>query len=194
MRARCTSGGGDRRVALFTTFRRTQSERVFETYNQKGKTLVGFFEDFRSAIDSYDEEYVEVVPAGLQLYGAGQVLNVGEWFRFQVVIRNRGHLDMKNVVVGIRGTEYADVSRVYGNASPYVELPFGDTDAHGSRQSSAWIFGQAKKHTDGISKDVVRLSADRWDASLHHLLADHAGWGTEPEGTVVIEIEPKVIH
>ena len=58
-----------------------------------------FFEDFRAAISSYDGDSVEVEIRAFHLYGAGSVLNTGEWFRFQIAVFNQGHIDMRNVTV-----------------------------------------------------------------------------------------------
>lgn len=149
---------------------------------------MGFFEDFRKAIDDYDGDSMEVKLVGYQFLGAGSKLNPGEWFRCQVRVANQGHLDLKNVVVGINGTTYAKVNLAYGNPGSFVTVSMGNMAAHSSKQSSAWIYGYAVKETSGV-KDIITARVYTWDADLDHLLRDHSAWGPK-EGKINVEIYP----
>ncbi len=69
-------------------------------------------DDLEAAVSAYATNNckTETVARGLDP-GAGSVLNVGETFRFRVRIENQGPLDMKNVTVTARATEFANVAR-----------------------------------------------------------------------------------
>ncbi|MFT5644223.1 MAG: hypothetical protein ACI83P_001777 [Janthinobacterium sp.] len=153
----------------------------------RGKYL-SFFEDFRSAIDAYDGDHMDVKLVSYQLLGAGTKLNPGEWFRCQVQVFNSGHLDLKGVTVSINSTAYAKVSLTRSSPASSVTVPFGNMAAHSSRQSGAWIYGYATAATGG-TKDVISGRIASWDADLSHLLSDHSSWGPL-EGKINIEIFP----
>jgi hypothetical protein len=155
----------------------------------KRRFIMGFMEDFRREIDTYDGEYVDVKLVAYQHLGPGSTLNVGEWFRFQIQVRNKGDLDMKNVSVLVSKTAFADVTLNYGSPGNYVSVSFGDINAHGSKQTSQWVYGYATRATEGAEKDVVTARIARWDASLDHVLKDHAAWGPR-EGKITVTIAP----
>ena len=149
---------------------------------------MGFIEDFKNAIDVYDGEYMDVKLVSYQFLGPGTRLNPGEWFRCQVQVYNNGHLNLKGVTVNIGGTSYAKVSLTQSNPVKSVTVPFRDMGAHSSKQSGAWIYGNATAETSG-AKDVITARIAAWDADLNHLLNGHSSWGPR-EGKINVEIFP----
>jgi len=154
----------------------------------KKEETMGFFDDFRSAIDNYDGDNMDVKLVAYQFLGAGSKLNPGEWFRCQVQVSNQGHLDLKGVTVSINSTTYAKVSLTQSNPGSAVTVSIGNMSAHSSKQSGVWIYGYAIQETSG-AKDVITARVQSWDADLDHLLRDHSAWGPK-EGKINVEIYP----
>lgn len=151
-------------------------------------STASFFDDFRNALEAYPGDSMDVNLVAYQFLGMGSMLNPGEWFRCQVQVFNNGHLNLKGVTVSVNSTPYAKVSLTQSNPVSAVTVSFGDMPAHSSRQSSAWVYGQAIAPTSG-AKDVITARIAAWDADLNHLLTNHTSWGP-PEGKINVEILP----
>jgi hypothetical protein len=148
---------------------------------------MGFFDDFRKAIDNYDGDSMNVNLVGFQLLAPGPHLNVGEWFRFQVQVFNDGQLNLTGVTVLVNSTAFARVNPVpAGPTADSAIVPFGNIGAHSSRQSSQWVLASAILETAG-AQDIITARIFTWDADLNHLLNDHSGFGP-PEGVINHEV------
>jgi hypothetical protein len=150
---------------------------------------MGFFDDFRTAIDKYDGDSMDVKLVAYQFLGPGAKLNPGEWFRCQVQVFNQGQLNLKGVTVSVNATSFAQVSLGPGSPGSSVTVPFGNLPAHSSAQSPMWVYGFAIGDTGGQSRDVITARVMSWDADLNHLLNDHSFFGP-PEGVMNVEIFP----
>ncbi len=152
---------------------------------------MGLIDELKAAIDNYETVNCRTEIVGFSITGSGgSYLDVGETFRFRVKVSNDNELDMKNVYVCARGTEYADVRLI-------PVLPWGATvvlgpfnlDSHQSYTTPFYVEGRAKKAT-GTAKDIVLARISGWDASFDHLLRDHALSGEVDEGRLNKEIRP----
>src|SRR5216117_2259888 len=123
---------------------------------------MAFFDDFRDAIDKYDGDNMDVKLVAYQFLGPGAKLNPGEWFRCQIQVYNQGQLNLKGVTVIVRATSFAQVSVGPGSPSSFVVVPFGNMNAHSSKQSG-WVYGFAIADTDGQERDVITASIWSWD-------------------------------
>jgi hypothetical protein len=144
-------------------------------------------DDLEAAVSAYATNNckTEIVARGLDP-GAGSVLNVGETFRFRVRIENQGPLDMKNVTVTARATEFANVAR--SNEQQFSDLatsnPF-DLDAQQIHHVD--FRGKATKVTGAAEKDIVTAQISAWNGSLDHILVDQSVQGAS-EGKLKLKV------
>ena len=140
---------------------------------------MSFINDLKNAIDNYETDNCNTQILSYSLIGAGQtVLNVGDRFRFKVKVTNQSHLDMVNVRVRIVGSSHASLEfPPFWWETAQVNTPAFSLPAH-QTYTTGYYYGRAKVVTSGVEQ-IVTARINSWDASLHHLLYDHTGYGAK---------------
>jgi hypothetical protein len=144
-------------------------------------------DDLRIAIDTYETDFCATEIVNFSIDGGGTVLNVGETFKFQVRLFNQGPLDMRNVRLRALGTSFADVATLSSAFGSSATSGTFNLDAHQVHMTGLFR-GRAKAITSG-PKDIVTARVDVWDASLDHILIDHANLGAA-EGKLNKDVLP----
>lgn len=120
-------------------------------------------------------------------------LNSEDKFQYKVKIRNNGKLNMKNVKIRVKGSDWALValngSTDFESTVLLDETPSINIDAGGSF-TTGFFLGQATKlDTAGVKKDIVTARIDSWDGALDYILNLSSGAG-DYEGTLNKEVAP----
>src|SRR5690348_6036221 len=125
-------------------------------------------DDLKNAIENYETDSVKTEVVNFSILGAGNTLNVGETFQFQVKATNQGHIDMKSVTLAALGTEFADVGLSAGPFGASAVSGSFDLPAH-QVHTTGFFRGRAKKVTGGVARDIATARINSWNASLDHL-------------------------
>lgn len=144
-------------------------------------------DDLRIAIDNYETNSCATEILNFSIDGGGTVLNIGDTFKFQVRVFNQGPLDMRNVRLRALGSSFADVATLSSDFASSATSGTFNLDAHQTHMTGLFR-GKAKAITSG-AKDIVTARVDAWDASLDHILVDHANLGAA-EGKLNKDILP----
>lgn len=149
--------------------------------------MVSVIDELEIAIRHYatDKVKTEIVDFSIWSGHDEYKLDTNERFTFRVKVTNQGSLDMKNVVVQVKGSAWAEV------AYPVTATEFGltaiaprvDVPANAEPVCTKYFMGKALKHTPTAGADIVTANILSWDASLEHLLTDCSGQGA-PEGVL----------
>ena len=128
---------------------------------------MGYFDLFRFEVLTYPKDYCHIEILEYAIINGGNVLNVGEKFKFRAKVTNQGPLDMVNVRLQAQATDFADVSLDGGSfgstaLSSIFSLPVGQSHTTG------FYNGRAKRITHmGEAIAAVRIS--QWQPDMHRL-------------------------
>jgi hypothetical protein len=158
---------------------------------------MGAIQDLLDDIDAYPSKNVKIVITDFQ--EPDDVINVDEMCSFRVRVENNGHLDMLNLKLHIRGSEFTSVSAdtIFGIPAPLTPSdseisPARDVPAHSSVTFGRFFMrADAATPDEGTAKrDLFSVHISTYDASLHHILRDHSHHANDPLAVYNREIHP----
>jgi hypothetical protein len=149
-----------------------------------GLTHVGFVEDLANAVSGYPAASVTlaIVDVATQAGPAGAAVNVNEIWRFQVRIRNNGHLNMTGVHLHIAGQNGAKVSTSLGGPwFDFITTGPLTVNAHSSQDTVDLVFKAGVVQPLGTA--LVRAHISTFDVNFDHILKSHSGHADPPSGS-----------
>lgn len=158
---------------------------------------MGAIQDLLDDINAYPSEHVTLTVTNFK--EPGTHINVGEMCNFKVRVENNGQLDLLNLKLHIRGTEFTSVSAdtIFGIPAPVSPSNSEITTARDVPAHSSITFGpffmRADAATPGggtANRDLFSVHIQSYDASLHHVLRDHGHHASAPEVAYNRHIHP----
>ncbi len=136
--------------------------------------------DFTNAIESYPHEFLTL--SIVEVDPPGSTVNALDDVQFRIQVANSGPLNVLqlNILVeGLNGT----LVKSNGAAAQWVSSFtvsgnfFGDVPAHSA--ATPVVSGGNKFHfkpstSSSVSRDLLRITADEWNADLVHPLVSHS--------------------
>lgn len=159
---------------------------------------MGAIQDLLDDINAYPSENVTITITDFQEPGGH--INVGEMCTFNVRVANNGHLDMLNLRLHIRGSEFTSVSadRILGIPFPASPSNSEITRGRDVPANSSVTFGRFFMRADAATpdqgsanRDLFSVHISSYDASLHHILRDHGHHAAVPETVFNRHIHPE---
>jgi hypothetical protein len=147
-----------------------------------------FFNDFRTAMHDYPEQFVELEIVDVAF--PGSVLNAGDEGTFKVQVRNNGLLDMTDVSLKVRGLAGTLVRT--GSAADQTyrqELTIGMESETIAGQGGVSVTQGSKLKfkapagTRPAGTPLFEATIANWNGNLVRLLNGHSHGGTAPAGT-----------
>ena len=158
---------------------------------------MAFFDDMTNALQTYP--VTNVTLEIFEVVTPGSALNESEEGSFKVRVTNNGPLELIGVTLKVSGQNGTTV-RNNGAAAVFApefvtatsQLP--TIGGHGNAQStigSPLKFKAPLDDTNRISKTLVTVTLEAWDATLNHILIGHSDpLPNGPKGTYAAVVEP----
>jgi len=143
---------------------------------------MGLLDDLLSAINTYPADNVEIDIVDFS--GSDGHINVGEIWNFRVKVTNNGQLDMNNLDLHIRGSEWTIVGNVafLPTFGSHIYSGKKDVDAHSARTFGPFYMRATQATGNGgtDNEDIVSANIHSYDAGLNHILRDHGHHASNP--------------
>jgi len=156
---------------------------------------MSILDDLRNEMMSYAADFIDLDIVNFNIVPSkGPAWNIGDYGSFQVRIRNRGHMDVKNLklhIVALNGlgkVRFIMPLLPKGWENSFVWPISLYINAH-ARKTIGWFQFKAEKKTNG-AKDVIKVHIHGFDLTWDHLLTDHTGHTAAASDTHSIEIFP----
>jgi hypothetical protein len=156
------------------------------------------WDEFADAVSGYPADNVTLGVVDLAPHNpsSGSDVNTNDVWKFQVRVRNNGHLNMTGVALRITGQNGVRVST--NPIGPWLAainaFPLGvgmTLNAHSAPQDTpGFIYFKAPGQQIDTVKELVCVQIARFDANLNHLLIDHSGSSTQPKACYKDQVWP----
>ena len=159
---------------------------------------MGVIEDLLDAIDEYPAHHVQFGAPNIVVEppGAQGAFNTGDTLAFTIDVTNDGHLDLINLVIHVRASQFVSIRRAgstsFGNVafSSAIDVPAMANIFFPTFR----VFGPFEVRADAVTggqvEDLVSFHVSTFDAGFDHILNDHGHHSDEPTGALSLEIHP----
>ena len=149
---------------------------------------MGVLEDLQTAFNQYPDENVTI--SVINFVEPEIHINVDEQCTFNVRVQNSGHLDLRNVILHIVGSEFASLTatrNVWGNpvnftqGSSFSESRNIDADDNATFGPIHMRADAATPDAGEANRDLFTIHISTFDVDLDHILRDHSHHAGSPE-------------
>ena len=151
-----------------------------------------FFDDFANAVAGYPAASVtlSIVDVAVVPPGIGPSVTVNEIWRFQVRVKNNGHLNMTSLTLHLVGLNGALVSaNAVGPFSALITTSAITVNSHGTQDTVDYFF-KAPNVVKPAGTALVEAHINNFNGNLDHILNDHSGHANPPAGTYSNQVFP----
>ena len=151
---------------------------------------MSIIDDLLIDVNNYPTDNVQL---SLDISGFGTHISEGELGTFTVRVRNNGHLDMNNLKLHVRASNFTSVGFIpWAMSNSFISA--GKNVSAESARTFGTFFLRADDATGSQGQDeeeLLSVHISSYDASLHHILNDHSHHASQPETTSVRHIHPR---